>query len=407
MPVEVGGSSGDSEVTETNDYLTLPQFAEGTTVTQAWGAPGQQFIGTTTQNIGNTTPQFWPWNARADFVLENMSIEVTTGPVSNAQISLAIYKSTPTQQAVGPPVATGLIAVATSFTGMKTVTFTPEKALPAGNYITRIATDVQMGLRVWLAASSALRPTGTTTPFASSLQSTESFSTTPPDIPVRWSTLNFSATPGLRNLSMMGYRDARTNLLVWDGDSLTDGTGATADHELPRLVMTDLSYPFPEYRNFAVAGQSLTNIISDNATQVHPLKPLAPLRVYVCWGGTNDIANGATAATTQTRYTQVGQDAQSAGYLVVVGTCLPRNDSMAVAGSVHESRRQSFNTWLRANWQTFADYLVDFADVPLLDAAGAYNNATYYNVDLVHLTDAGYALAADKFLTGVNAVGIL
>jgi len=49
------------------------------------------------------------------------------------------------------------------------------------------------------------------------------------------------------------------------------------------------------------------------------------------------------------------------------------------------------NEWIRANWSTYYDGLVDVAAAPELQDP---NNPTYFQPDTVHLTTAGYRVVA-------------
>jgi len=81
-----------------------------------------------------------------------------------------------------------------------------------------------------------------------------------------------------------------------------------------------------------------------------------------------------------------------------VATVLPRGDTGNNPRNTVNTA--ALNALIRANWNSFADGLADIAaDARFTD----YNNTTYFNADKVHLTDAGYAAAAQVFLPAIQA----
>lgn len=194
-----------------------------------------------------------------------------------------------------------------------------------------------------------------------------------------------------------------TRNLVFDGDSLTvgyTGTGdsvasAFTDQILKQLPVTVKSY------NVAVVGQTIAQMTADAATQVNPLVDAAVLKnTLVVWAGTNDIA--ATPGAPNTHYNNLVAYCtarRTAGYKVAVLTCLPRG-----AVAQFETDRQAFNTLIRNNWATFADALVDVGNDATIGVAGAQNNVTYYQGDATHLNTAGWQIAANLAVTGINSI---
>ena len=90
---------------------------------------------------------------------------------------------------------------------------------------------------------------------------------------------------------------------------------------------------------------------------------------------------------------------KAAGWKIVIGTCLPRTTGKAG----FEADRIAINTWLRANYTTFADGLADVGGDATIGAPGANLNTTYYS-DGVHLTAAGYQIAAPIFQTPITTI---
>jgi lysophospholipase L1-like esterase len=83
---------------------------------------------------------------------------------------------------------------------------------------------------------------------------------------------------------------------------------------------------------------------------------------------------------------------------VVICTVLPRGQSAAF----YEARN-ALNAELRARWRSFADALADVGADKTLGAGGAETDSTYYR-DTVHLTAAGYAIAAREVADAVRGL---
>lgn len=190
--------------------------------------------------------------------------------------------------------------------------------------------------------------------------------------------------------------------LICDGDSMTAGNGATAGLDYPAQLLALLGSGWVKL-NAGVGGQTLSDMQGDAASTLDPYR--AALRagrpVLIAWGGTNDLFGGASAATTYSRLVTYCQARQAAGWRVVVLTILPRSN-VGTPGTF-EADRQTVNTNMRTNWPTFADALADVAADARLGDAGDETNATYY-ADLVHLTDAGYAIVAGLAQTAIQGM---
>lgn len=175
---------------------------------------------------------------------------------------------------------------------------------------------------------------------------------------------------------------------MFDGDSLTDGTygGGTA-YPAKVIAAIDLAIGNSE----AIGGQTLADMQS-TATDVdaHYTDHRLQNPVVVAWGGTNDLFFGASAATTITRLQTYCNARRAIGWKVAVFTILPRSDP-GTPGTFGADRA-TVNASIRANWATYADYLVDVAADSRLDDE---TDTTYFHTDLVHLSDAGRQVVAD------------
>lgn len=185
-----------------------------------------------------------------------------------------------------------------------------------------------------------------------------------------------------------------TPTLTYVGDSLTIGNGLNTPY--PNSVTP------PTYNgvalsvsNIGVVSRTVSTMMDKAAINLNPLYAYkSGLNIAVILGGTNDLFTGSTAAQTYSLIQQFAQHQRSLGFKVLVGT-LPSAVTI-------DTDRQTVNTYIRAGWQTFADGLVDFASNANIGAAAAYTNATYFQVDQIHPTNAGNTIMAGLAQTAIN-----
>lgn len=189
--------------------------------------------------------------------------------------------------------------------------------------------------------------------------------------------------------------------LVADGNSLTVGQGSTGGQDYLQQLKTLLTDTAPKViadpvlANFGVGGQTTDAMIADAATQIDTT--LAAVGTYSAqvllgWEGTNDLYFGATAQDAYDDLATYYAARKAAGWRVLAFTITPRSNSGTP--SDFETKRQQVNALLRANWPAFADGLVDVAADHRIGREGAETDTTYYT-DLVHMTNAGYAVVAE------------
>ena len=81
---------------------------------------------------------------------------------------------------------------------------------------------------------------------------------------------------------------------------------------------------------------------------------------------------------------------RSLGFKVAVCTILPRTGGTPPVG--FEENRLALNALIRSGFTGFADGLVDLAYSSNLSTT---TDTTYFNVDQIHLTNAGYNIVAN------------
>lgn len=199
---------------------------------------------------------------------------------------------------------------------------------------------------------------------------------------------------GVRNRAAANLAAVPPKILASDGDSQTVGFGVDENSTYPAQLKVLLGRGWFVY-NAGVSGQQLTAMQADAATEIDTLLTAWAYTKKICcpWGGTNDITNGASAATAYSRLVAYCQARQLAGWKVAVFTCLPRTTTGSVPD--FEAKRQDFNTSIRNNWASFADTLVDIGNDATIGVAGAETNATYYQADQIHPTAAADTIIAN------------
>lgn len=195
--------------------------------------------------------------------------------------------------------------------------------------------------------------------------------------------------------SLFGLYDAAPNHLAFVGDSIeaasTVGLQMYGDQKMIHRALSKQAHCY----NFAGGGAQTQNYLSaypGSATAggvktmllAYPSSNLVV--AHAC--GTNDLLGGSrTAAQLQADTEALCLLMQADGALVIVSTILPATGYTAPK----EAHRVAYNTWLRANWPTFADGLDDRAADPVMGDASAPVNATLFS-DGLHVARPGYVL---------------
>jgi hypothetical protein len=119
--------------------------------------------------------------------------------------------------------------------------------------------------------------------------------------------------------------------------------------------------------------------------------------VAILFAGTNDVANGISPATVANYLASHAALLEAKGCLVGVGTMISRTGQ--------DANKDALNPLIRSGANAGGYFVVDFASQPNVGADGAYSNATYFQGDGVHPTNAGQVLLAAAASNAVNAYG--
>ena len=197
---------------------------------------------------------------------------------------------------------------------------------------------------------------------------------------------------------------ARANSIFW-GDSMTYGQGATLSY--PTQLATALGgLDKITIENLGASGTTAQQW--DNAYVGQYMENFNFKRQCLCaemvihvWLGTNDLFYSTTPENTYKALKSLWARARAYGARVIAYTITPRSNSGTPAG--FEAARQSLNTLIRSqSWRY--DYLVDVGADSTIGAVGSETNATYYQQDLVHLTNEGLLIIANLSAAGYTAL---
>lgn len=205
-------------------------------------------------------------------------------------------------------------------------------------------------------------------------------------------------------------KDVTPNL-VFDGDSITFGTGSdlyefSYRRNYPNQAIAGLDKQ-TTLTNVAVGGQTMQLMIDDAVGQIDPLYQAGRQNICFVWGGTNDLYVSSGTVAVSAIYANIlnyHMGRRAAGFQTVAFTILPRSSASTPAN--FETKRQELNTLIRANWATFADSLCDVGNDAAIGQVGQSDDLRYY-ADKTHPTSRGYGVIAGYARQALNTLGVV
>lgn len=185
-----------------------------------------------------------------------------------------------------------------------------------------------------------------------------------------------------------------TKLLVYDGDSITQGFQVGFEQSCPYQTWQSLGSSWSPY-NFGRPGFRSDQVLADWSSRYSLLYSAGNAKnIVVAMMGTNDLLQGISLATIQSNITSYVTAVKAAGFQCLIKTVPAMKDyTGSVVPGGAEADRVSLNSWIVSN-SAGANAVIDYTSQTLLSAAGAGTNTTYFQADKLHPKTAGYALMA-------------
>lgn len=186
------------------------------------------------------------------------------------------------------------------------------------------------------------------------------------------------------------------NILVFDGDSISLGVGATHGYTLADQVKHLLHADIAFYVT-AVGGRTVKECLRLFDSEVQQIfKPSAFNNVIFFSAGDNDIAWGNNGRDTYNLIKEYIAYAHDQGWHVVVSTKLQRYDWPETA----RAELNLLNSLVLAN-SAGADGIADFQGNLIMGSETGRMNHTNYTTDGVHPANAGYTILAEIAATAL------
>ncbi len=187
--------------------------------------------------------------------------------------------------------------------------------------------------------------------------------------------------------------------LLFDGDSISAGIGASTEHGLDRQVVAAMGDNVRS-RNVAVSGRPVYECLRLYDQRVAPAFDVsARLNVIVFHAGDNDISQGRSADQTYTAFTAYVAAAHRQGWKIVVSTELKRGDFAPLV----ESTLEDYNKLVRRN-QANADAVVDLDTDSRLRDLSFRVDPSLFSRDKIHPNDGGYAVIAGMLASQIKRI---
>ncbi len=204
------------------------------------------------------------------------------------------------------------------------------------------------------------------------------------------------AFPWLSRL-FASFEGTSAAMLVFDGDSISVGVGASPGRTLAEQVASLLPAGVAT-RVVGASGRPVKDCLARYDVDIRPLYDAGRARnVIFLHAGDNDITQGSNARQAYDALTAYVARAHRQGWSIVVSTELQRFD----LSEAMRAELSAFNALVLAN-AAGADGVADFGGDATMGGVANRRNPTYYTLDGVHPSDAGYAI-----LAGLTARAVL
>ena len=188
---------------------------------------------------------------------------------------------------------------------------------------------------------------------------------------------------------LASLREPVAAVLVFDGDSIAIGVGASPGRTLAEQVLPLLPAGVKS-RVVGAGGRPVKDCLARFDGDVRPLfDARAGHNVIFFHAGDNDVTQGSNGRQAYAALSAYVARAHGQGWKVVVSTEMQRFDlPQAMQGEL-----DVYNALVRANGAG-ADGMADFGGDATVGGVAVRRDPTYYTMDGVHPADAGYAVLA-------------
>jgi lysophospholipase L1-like esterase len=187
--------------------------------------------------------------------------------------------------------------------------------------------------------------------------------------------------------------------LVFDGDSISAGVGASSGHGLDGQTVAAIGDDV-RLHNVAVGGRPVWDCLQLYNKTVAPLFDASSRHNVIAFhAGDNDIAQGRSADATYAAFTDYVAAAHHQGWKVIVSTELRHADFSALM----ETKLEDYNNLLRRN-RAGADAVVDLDTEARLREFSYRTNPALFTRDRVHPSEGGYAVLAAMLAPEVKRI---
>jgi hypothetical protein len=184
--------------------------------------------------------------------------------------------------------------------------------------------------------------------------------------------------------------------LVIAGNSRFEGYDSTLLNTFGRQLVNQLSHPV-RYYNQSKGGRTIALLLADAPTHVYPLADASLAKNILLLGDpTNDFTAGRLAVDVETDVQAYCAGARTAGFDKIAIVTSMVNASQTTGEAAEQT---AYNTWLRANYASFADGLIDLAADSRLQTP---NDGVYF-ADDKHQTSVGQGVEAALAAPVINA----
>jgi lysophospholipase L1-like esterase len=200
-------------------------------------------------------------------------------------------------------------------------------------------------------------------------------------------------------LSSQGVTIPDTRVLIYEGDSITYGSGAANTQGYPYLAASQMTRG-ERGPNYGVFGSKFADMNARLPTVTAMIdRAVADGRTPIVHFdiGSNDFVLGVSASTLYNQVKGYAATCRAHGAKVIAGTVLSRPEAGV------DAIRNAYNPMLAAGVGVDFDGVTNFGTTAM-GVDGAWSNTTNFAGDQVHPTSAGYAIMAPVAAAAVNAL---